>query len=141
VRSENREPRTKNQELRTENRAGMKTVNGESISGFVRLRRAKALAEVGQALRAGSTQVPLAYGKDNRYASPAGASMRSGRALARTNGVTPDDGRRRIASPVDRNSFRSPCGERERDCACPRRFNLYENRYNAQSPLARRLAR
>ena len=49
---------------------------------------------------------------------------------ARTSGVTPDDGRRQIASPVDRNSFRSPCGERERDCACPRRFNLYENRYN-----------
>jgi len=49
---------------------------------------------------------------------------------ARTSGVTPDDGRRQIASPVDRNSFRSPCGERERDRACPGRFNLYENRYN-----------
>jgi len=69
----------------------------------VRLRRAEALAKVGQALRAGSTQVLPAYGKDNRSASPAGASMRSGRALARTRGVTPDDGRWRMSS------LRLPC--------------------------------
>jgi hypothetical protein len=53
--------------------------------------------------------------------SPAGASMRSGRASARTSGVTPDDRRWQMSSltdrrlsvaarrGVDRNSFRSPC--------------------------------
>jgi hypothetical protein len=58
--------------------------DGSNAAGSAHLRRAEALAEVGQALRAGSTQVPLAHGQDNRHASPAaGASMRSGRASAR----------------------------------------------------------
>ena len=53
------------------------------------LRQAQALAEVGHALRAGSTQVPLAHGQDNRHASPAGTSMRSGRASARLRCALP----------------------------------------------------
>jgi len=58
-------------------------ISGTSIVGRPR-RAEEALAKVGQALRAGSTSLLLAYGKDNWNASPAGASMRSGRALART---------------------------------------------------------
>jgi hypothetical protein len=61
--------------------------DGSNAAGSAHLRHAQALAEVGQALRAGSTQVPLAHGQDNRHASPAGASMRSGRASARTSNV------------------------------------------------------
>jgi len=61
--------------------------DGSNAAGSAHLRRAEALAEVGQALRAGSTQVPPAHGQDNRHASPAGASMRSGRASARTSNV------------------------------------------------------
>jgi|GEM_PF-4504853 len=76
--------------------------------------------------------------KDNRHASPTGASMRSGRALARTSGVTPDDGRCRMSSLTDRRACRSPRRERDGDCGRPRRFNLYEKCYNSQSPSAPR---
>jgi hypothetical protein len=73
------------------------------------LRQAQALAEVGQALRAGSTQVPLAHGQDNRHASPAGASMRSGRASARCapapQGLPRAQGGLQPAAPQPRRGF------------------------------------
>ena len=67
-------------------------------------------------------------GKGEGHASPAGASTRSGRALARTSESrsTMDDGAWLLS---DRHARRSPHWERARNCACPRRFNLYENRY------------
>ena len=75
--------------------------DGSNAAGSAHLRRAEALAEVGQALRAGSTQVPLAHGQDNRHASPAGASMRSGRASARTsNSASESRKRTRIGTGI-----------------------------------------
>ena len=92
------------------------------------IQRPSALSETGQAPRAGSTRRPLGIGKSDGHASPAGASMRSGRASARS---TPGNGRCRIASLADRNSFRS---SREARCSqehstLPDRFNLCENCY------------
>jgi len=68
-------------------------------------------------------------GKGDGHASPVGASMRSGRALARTSSVAPDDERWRMASLVDRNSFWSSRGARrfQEHSTLPDRFNLYEN--------------
>jgi hypothetical protein len=50
------------------------------------------------------------------------------RPLARTSGVTPDDRRWRMSSL-------RPHRERERACACPGRFNLYEHRYKSAMRL------
>ena len=65
-------------------------------------------------------------GKGEGHASPAGASTRSGRTLART---TSDDGRCQIASLVDRRSFwsshRAHCSQEY--SALPDGFNLCEN--------------
>ena len=83
--------------------------DGSNAAGSAHLRRAEALAEVGQALRAGSTQVPLAHGQDNRHASPAGASMRSGRASARCapapQGLPCAQGGLQPAAPQPRRDF------------------------------------
>jgi hypothetical protein len=67
--------------------------------------------------------------------------MRSGRALARTSGVTPDNGRCRMSSLTDRRACRVAAQERDGDCGRPRRFNLYEKCYNSQSPSAPRQER
>ncbi len=56
--------------------------------------------------------------------------MRSGRALARTNGVTSDDGRCRMSSLTDRHACRSLRRERDGDCGRPRRLNFYKNCYD-----------
>ena len=46
-----------------------------------------------------------------------------------------DDGGACLLS--DRHARRSPHWERAHDCACPRRFNLYENRYKINHGSAR----
>ena len=72
-----------------------------------------------------------------RRSSPAGASTRSGRASAR---IMPDDGRWRITSLVDRNSFRSPCRARnpQERSTLSNWFNRCENCYNPVHAAHRR---
>ena len=101
-----------------------------AIQGKARLRGRESCALLQERERHHLRCARLRRAPRQRRSSPAGASTRSGRALARTNGVTPDDGQCRMSSLTDQHARRSPRGERDGDGGRPRRFNLFENCYN-----------
>jgi hypothetical protein len=102
-----------------------------AIQGKARLRGRESCALLQERERRHLRCARLQRAPRQRRASPTGASTRSGRAsLARTNGVTPDDGQCRMSSLTDQHARRSPRGERDGDGGRPRRFNLFENCYN-----------
>jgi hypothetical protein len=68
---------------------------------------------------------PVGRGKGDGHASPAGASTRSGRAFSPHTRIAPDNEQWRMASLRPPRTAVAALG-RERDCACPGRFNLHQ---------------